>query len=139
MADQPWYQDGLRFSCTGCGDCCTGGPGFVWVNKQERQELAAALGLESEEEFRRQYTRKIGVRYSLNERANYDCVLLDADSRKCMVYEARPRQCRTWPFWDSNLATPGDWKRTCDVCPGAGKGQLHAVETIELQRVQIRI
>ena len=26
---------GLRFECTQCGDCCTGAPGYVWVNKAE--------------------------------------------------------------------------------------------------------
>ena len=28
MSD-PWYNDGLRFTCTRCGHCCTGEPGFV--------------------------------------------------------------------------------------------------------------
>ena len=27
-----WYaEEGLAFECTGCGDCCTGAPGYVWV------------------------------------------------------------------------------------------------------------
>ena len=28
----PWYRDGLRFTCTRCGNCCTGAPGYVWVD-----------------------------------------------------------------------------------------------------------
>src|SRR5262245_18529291 len=28
---EPWYQDGLEFTCTRCGKCCTGEPGFVSV------------------------------------------------------------------------------------------------------------
>ncbi|MCH7752933.1 MAG: YkgJ family cysteine cluster protein, partial [Planctomycetes bacterium] len=40
---QPWYQDGLRFKCTGCGNCCTGSPGYVWVNQAEINALAAHL------------------------------------------------------------------------------------------------
>eukprot|EP00961_Rhodomonas_salina_P046921 629705-Rhodomonas_salina.2 len=24
----------------------------------------------------------------------------------CSLYEARPKQCRTWPFWPENLASP---------------------------------
>ena len=26
-AAEPWYADGLAFTCTQCGNCCTGGPG----------------------------------------------------------------------------------------------------------------
>jgi hypothetical protein len=55
-------------------------------------------------------------------------------SRRCTVYEARPRQCRTWPFWDSNLKRPEDSRHTCQVCPGSGQGKLHSIEVIEAQR-----
>ena len=33
--EQPWYKDGLGFQCTQCGDCCTGAPGYVWINAAE--------------------------------------------------------------------------------------------------------
>lgn len=134
----PWYKDGLRFQCTGCGDCCTGAPGFVWVNKEEIEALAAKVGLEPDE-FESNYVREIGVRKSLNEFENGDCVFLDGATRKCRVYEARPRQCRTWPFWDSNVGTPEAWAETCQVCPGSGTGKLYQLEQIESQRAVIRI
>lgn len=134
MLDRPWYRHGLCFSCTECGDCCTGGPGFVWVTKQEIADLATAMGWSDVAEFEAQCIRMVGVRRSLRERANYDCVLLDAKTRKCMAYAARPRQCRTWPFWDSNLATPDAWQRVCDVCPGSGQGRLYSLAEIEAQR-----
>ena len=41
MSKKPWYADGLQFECTQCGDCCTGAPGYVWVNKSEIEALAA--------------------------------------------------------------------------------------------------
>lgn len=130
----PWYADGLRFACTGCADCCTGSPGYVWVNQAEIDALAARLEL-SVAEFERRYVRQIGVRRSLNElkSKNYDCVFLDAETRKCTVYEQRPRQCRTWPFWDSNLASPEAWRQTCEVCPGSGHGKLYSIEAVEEQ------
>lgn len=138
MAEQPWYQDGLRFQCTQCGDCCTGAPGYVWVNKEEIAQLAERMEMDVEQ-FESQLVRKVGIRRSLREYPDGDCVLLDPDTRKCMAYEARPRQCRTWPFWDSNLKDPEAWEETCEVCPGAGKGQLHSIGKIEQQRKVMRV
>jgi Fe-S-cluster containining protein len=136
--DQPWYSDGLQFQCTGCGDCCTGAPGYVWVNQAEIDALAQRLGMEVDA-FERKYVREVGVRRTLKERKNYDCVFLDAETRKCTVYEHRPRQCRTWPFWNSNLKSPEAWQQTCEVCPGSGKGKLYSIELIEQQREVINI
>ena len=139
MSDQPWYAEGLRFQCSQCGDCCTGAPGYVWVNKQEVEQLAAAVGLQDVEEFAEKYVRSIGIRRSLKEFPNGDCVFFDNESRKCQVYEARPRQCRTWPFWDSNLKTPEAWTQTCQICPGSGRGRLYQLEQIEDRRAVIRL
>ena len=139
MSGEPWYKDGLRFSCSQCGDCCTGAPGFVWVNNDEVAEMAAALGMSNVSEFEHAYVRSVGIRRSLKEFDNGDCVFLDPETRGCRVYTARPRQCRTWPFWDSNLRSRRAWEATCEACPGSGKGELHALEDIETLRKQIRI
>ena len=139
MPERPWYQDGLRFQCTACGDCCTGAPGFVWVNKSEIEALAAAMGYADVEEFERQFVRPIGIRRSLRERSNFDCVLLDPETRRCRAYEVRPRQCRTWPFWDSTVESPEAWERTCQVCPGSGQGRLYQLADIEAQRSVIHV
>lgn len=136
--NQPWYKDGLRFTCTGCGDCCTGSPGYVWVNNEEIAKLAALVRL-SVEEFEAEHVRQIGVRKSLVEYENGDCVFFDNKSRKCGVYSARPRQCRTWPFWDSNIRAPDAWAETCQVCPGSGQGRLYQLEEVQRQSAAIRI
>jgi Fe-S-cluster containining protein len=134
MPDLPWYHAGLRFTCTQCGDCCTGSPGYVWVNNEEIAALAKLLGQEIDD-FEDRYVRRVGARKSLKEFPGGDCVLLDSQSRRCTVYEARPAQCRTWPFWDSNLKTPADWEHTCSVCPGSGKGRLYTLDEVEEQRL----
>ena len=46
MSAKPWFQAGLRFECSQCGDCCTGAPGYVWVNREEINALAAKVGME---------------------------------------------------------------------------------------------
>ena len=138
MAKVPWYNDGLQFECSQCGDCCTGAPGYVWVNGEEIAALAEHLGLPVEE-FERKFVRKVGVRKSLIEYGNGDCVFFDGKARKCTVYEARPKQCRTWPFWDSNIRSPAAWQQTCEVCPGSGRGKLHTVEEIIAQSKVVRV
>ena len=134
----PWYADGLRFKCTGCGGCCHGDPGYVWVNKEEIDALAAALSM-TPAEFRRRYVRKEHGRRSLRELDGGDCVFFDRKTMGCTVYEARPLQCRSWPFWQSNLRSPATWEHTCEHCPGAGKGPRVTIEEIELRRTKKRV
>jgi Fe-S-cluster containining protein len=132
---RPWYRDGLRFICTGCGDCCTGEPGYVWVNRAEIAALAAALGL-SADDFQRRCLRTVGSRKSLIERPGGDCILLDPQSRQCQVYQLRPRQCRTWPFWPSNLASPAAWQETSRRCRGCNRGPHVPLADIVAQKEQ---
>jgi uncharacterized protein len=86
---------------------------------------------QSIEEIRAQHTRRIGNRVSLTERENGDCTFFDAATRHCTVYHARPAQCRTWPFWNSNLESRAAWKETQKGCPGMGTGDFFPLEEIE--------
>lgn len=133
-----WYAEGLRFRCTGCGDCCTGAPGFVWVNQAEIDALARRLEI-TPAEFEEQYVRLIGIRRSLVEEDNYDCVFFDSKTRRCQVYEDRPRQCRTWPFWKSNLKSASAWEETAQSCPGCNRGRLYDLEQINKQATVIHV
>jgi len=110
----------------------------VWVNKAEIEALAEALGVEVEA-FEKKYVRQIGVRKSLTELPNGDCVLLDGRTRRCTVYALRPRQCRSWPFWHSNLRTRDCWEETGRSCPGIGRGPLVPLSEIEAKAALIRI
>jgi uncharacterized protein len=133
----PWYKDGLRFTCTQCGDCCTGVPGFVWVNDEELAAIAEYRG-ETVEEVRGLYTRLADRGRTLREKGDGDCVFYDRD-KGCTVYAVRPRQCRTWPFWESNVATPERWQHTCSICPGSGHGELISEEEITKRLKIIRL
>ncbi len=136
MSD-PWYETGLRFTCTRCGHCCTGEPGFVWVDDADLAALAEHLG-ETIEAVRGLYTKGTPRGRTLREKANGDCVFYDKQAG-CTVYAARPPQCRTWPFWESNIASPEAWQKTCEVCPGAGRGELIPVEEITRRLKVIRL
>jgi len=130
MATQPWYQDGLRFECTQCGNCCTGAPGVVWVDDNDIRRIAEHTG-RGEDEIRVMHTRPYAQRTSLQEFANGDCTFFDPRARRCTIYPVRPQQCRNWPFWDSNLETPEAWQEVQVECPGAGHGQIYSVEAIQ--------
>lgn len=135
MSRKPWYKDGLKFECTQCGACCSGEPGYVFVNDEEIQSLADHLGMDVVQ-FEKKFVRKVGTMKSLVEYPDGDCILLDPETRRCLVYESRPIQCRTWPFWDSTLVDKAAWKETCEVCPGSGKGRLYSLEEIEVLRAE---
>ena len=134
MPSQPWYANGLKFACTQCGRCCGGPPGYVWVSDEDVANMAAYHKM-SVAEFERKHVRAVDDnRRSLIEQSNGDCEFLREDSdgkKRCSMYEVRPVQCRTWPFWQSNLKTPRDWERTGRTCPGIDKGQTHALPVIQ--------
>jgi len=124
-----WYDPGLRFGCTQCGHCCTGEPGHVWVGEAEEARIARALRLPLDT-FRARYVRQVGDRRSLLERPNGDCILLSPD-RKCLVHDAKPRQCVTFPFWPSVLLSEERWRQRSAECPGMNQGPLFRTEEIE--------
>jgi uncharacterized protein len=130
--ENPWYSEGLSFECTQCGDCCSGpGEGYVWVTQEEIGTLAAAIGmLDQREEFERKFTRQVGELTSLVEYSDGDCIFLDPKSRGCSVYNSRPVQCRTWPFWKSNVKSQKTWRQTAKDCPGCNQGRLYSLTEI---------
>jgi Fe-S-cluster containining protein len=133
--DSPWYRDGLSFECTRCGACCTGAPGYVWVNADEISALAEFRG-ETVQAFSKRFVRRVGSRHSLVEKPGGDCVFWDK-REGCTVYPARPIQCRTWPFWPENLATSEAWDDVKRVCPGSGRGRWFSVEEIEASAAKV--
>jgi Fe-S-cluster containining protein len=134
----PWFAGGLSFECTCCGNCCTGGEGAVWFDDDEGRAMARTLGMDFPE-FLVRYTRVIEGHRSLNEHLTgwgHDCVFLDRETIPgkaiCKVYEARPRQCRTWPFWPELVRNENAWSKAKrnTPCPGMGQGRLFTVEEI---------
>ena len=130
---------GLSFSCTLCGNCCSGEPGYVWATKEEVAAIAKFLG-RNDGKLDEKHLRRVGLHYSLTEKPDGDCIFLKRENGKatCPIYPVRPLQCRTWPFWNENLRSEQSWNATHDsVCPGMNKGPHHTlvqIETIRRQR-----
>jgi Fe-S-cluster containining protein len=107
------------------------------VNDEELAAIAA-YRRETVEQVREWYTRSVTRGVSLCEKDNGDCVFYDRGTG-CTIYPVRPRQCRTWPFWQSTVGSPEAWQRTCQVCPGAGRGELIPAEEITRRLNVIRL
>lgn len=129
----PWWKDGIRFQCQGSGKCCTshGEFGYVYLTKFDRQRLARSLGLKTRA-FTLKYCQQTGGNFHLKEDGkNPDCIFLK--NKQCGVYEGRPTQCRTWPFWPE-VMKPKAWKRdVVSFCPGINKGPAISPEEIARQ------
>ena len=132
-----WYAAGLAFECSQCGRCCAGpAEGYVWVTIGQIRAIAEFLHLEHDEMMRR-HVRRVGNRYSLKEQpGSNDCIFLTDGpaGRGCSVYDVRPTQCRTWPFWASNLASPTSWSYAAMRCPGINRGKLFGLDEIQSRR-----
>ena len=129
-----FYAQGLRFSCVRCSACCRHESGYVFLSEKDTSVLGAALNM-GYEELAEAYCRWIPSdngtwQLSLKEKSNYDCVFW---LRKggCSVYNARPLQCRAYPFWSSVLSSKGSWKEAGKDCPGIGLGTLVSFKSIK--------
>ena len=115
----PWYRGGLRFECSGCGDCCSGQHGYVWLEMPDLRRLADFLEL-SLDDFGRRYLRRVGRSYSLlDDPETGDCVFLE--DRRCSVHSVRPAQCRRYPFWPKILRSPRSWQQESTCCEGIAR------------------
>jgi Fe-S-cluster containining protein len=102
------------------------------VTLADRRRFARHFGIPTAA-FTRRYCTKTEGHFHLKESSG-DCRFLKG--RRCGVYEARPTQCRTWPFWKS-LRGVRAWNReVVAFCPGVGKGRWHSPDEIRAQLAQ---
>lgn len=128
-----WRKEGIRFECQGSGQCCTshGEFGFVYLSLDDRRKMAKYLKI-STLAFTKKYCDKRDGAFHLKEDPkNPDCMFLK--NKRCGVYQARPTQCRTWPFWPEVMNAKAWSKEVKAFCPGVGKGKLVSPDKIEQQ------
>lgn len=128
MSQKKWWSEGIRFECQGSGNCCVshGEYGFVYVTKEDRQKMAAQLGLKTTQ-FTKLYCKKTDGFFHLKDNGA-DCIFLK--NKRCTIYKSRPTQCRTWPFWPETMSAKA-WKRdVVGFCPGVGKGRVWSAQEV---------
>lgn len=116
-------KESFKFSfnpdaCKQCGGrCCIGQSGYIWLSQDEIEKIYTYLQI-SAKSFFDIYLEKVGYKFSLREfkyKDGYACVFFDTNKKQCEIYEVRPKQCKTFPFWDhfkTNL------KEAREECPG---------------------
>lgn len=121
----------LHFECTQCGKCCwtRGEYAHVYVTRQDMTRMAAALGLAAGD-FRYRYTLRDEDGWMELDFPGGRCVFLDPATNHCQVYDARPTQCRTFPFWPE-LLRGGRWTAEARLlCEGVGRGREVCAEEV---------
>jgi Fe-S-cluster containining protein len=129
-----WYIAGLHFECAQCSNCCSGpDEGYIWITRPEIELLADFLKI-TIKELRQKYLKRTGLRTTIAEHpVTKDCIFLQESNgqKQCAIYSFRPNQCRTWPFWPSNLNSPGTWNGAGQKCDGVNYGRHYNFEEIE--------
>ncbi len=133
--NRPWWMNGVPFSCQpDCGKCCDEPGGIVYLRPEDAQIMANYHNMSVEDWLEKDCHQTIDGRYILNsDPITQICIYLD-ENKKCIVYEARPAQCRSYPFWSENVRSDRSWKRTVSECPG-----LEADEAIIIDGNTIRM
>ncbi len=124
-----WWGKGVQFQCQGSGKCCTshGEYGFVFLSLDDRKRMAKFLNIAASA-FTRKYCERNeqGAWHLIERKESPDCMFFNSKGKSCSVYEARPTQCRTWPFWPEVMKAKTWNKEVLSFCPGIGKGPLHS-------------
>lgn len=109
--------------CESCQGFCCKGNGFVFLDSDDIECLAKALNIDVDE-FLNLYTirfyNKISIK-SIKSNGEYMCVFLN-NNGKCEIYESRPKQCKSFPFWESmrNLS----YQELLNLCPAIEKKEI---------------
>ena len=114
----------ICFQCQKCAKCCQL-KGDVLLTKQEISDIANFLNI-SEKSFISQYCYIIEKEESIlisikHQPHDNSCIFLK--NNRCIIYDVRPIQCSTYPFWTFLLNDEIKWQNEKKLCPGIGKGK----------------
>ena len=123
-----FYSEGIRFECQGSGKCCLsrGDYGYVYLTPKDRRRMAQALNIPTRD-FTQRYCEKTEGWFHIKDPMKTCLFLKD---KRCTIYEARPEQCRTWPFWPEHMKPKAWQKEVVRFCPGVGRGKLYTEKEI---------
>ena len=124
-----FYKYGIRFECKQCGNCCIG-TGYVFIFPNDIDRLVEKTGF-TLEELQKTYLSTVDGYTVFRDAGSGACIFWNNIVKGCKIYEARPTQCRTYPFWKTLLYRKRRWEEELYKCPGIGEGRLYAEEEID--------
>ena len=124
------YKKGIKFECQGSSNCCVsrGSYGYVYLRNKDIRRLSKFKNLTFNNFVELYCDKTDGFIHFKEERKDLKCQFLD--KKKCSVYEARPTQCRTWPFWSENMNSKTWNEEITKFCPGINKGKIFTEKEI---------
>ena len=126
---------GLRFTCQpGCTKCCEQ-RGFVYLTAADVDRAAAYLKM-TPEAFEQKYVYRTRRMRRLRVPQEARCSFLREDG--CSIHEAKPTQCRIFPFWPELVDDKREWNKTAGYCPGLNQGPLIQIEVVKAQALEMR-
>ncbi|MBP7652342.1 YkgJ family cysteine cluster protein [Candidatus Dependentiae bacterium] len=112
--------DRIQFNCIQCGNCCSGATGYVWLTDTEQKNISDFLGIPLKD-FKKKYTKKENLKTTLIEikknESDYRCIFL-TEKNKCLIYDCRPHQCKTYPYWKKIIQDDSYLDYVKNDCPG---------------------
>lgn len=127
-------EDGLRFECTMCGNCCRSKLDepyrYVTITKPDVERLRRfgfKLSASITKKFRGRTVLKL-----VEQDGERRCPFL-AEDNKCSIHEMRPEQCRAFPWHGNVLESMESWEACGTRCEGIGRGELIPLAEIRKQ------
>lgn len=130
-----FYDNGVNFECQRCGNCCTCS-GYVFIFQKDIDLILKKTNY-TKEDLEKRFLSKMDDYLVLRDQANGACIFWDDTIKGCKIYQARPTQCRTYPFWNAVMSDEESWENNKESCPGVGKGRHYTFEEIEKLRKKI--
>ncbi len=101
------------FKCRRCGACCKG-YGGTYLTDHDIDTISRHIGTDPQQ-FLAHYCTLSGARPLLAQKKDGYCIFWD---QLCSIHPVKPLMCRKWPFIESIIVDPINWKIMADSCPG---------------------
>jgi uncharacterized protein len=121
-----FWENGLNFTCAQCGNCCTFEGGAIYGTESEFKAIAKLVNL-SFKDFIKKYTKNEDGFVSLKLKENDHCIFYN---KGCSIYEKRPGQCKSYPFWPEIVKNEFRWINEGENCKGISNGKKWSKDEI---------
>lgn len=106
------------FECKRCNACCNG-YGGTFVTEKDIDAISSFIGVPPQR-FVETFCCFSGKKPVIIQRGDGNCIFLKPEG--CGIHPVKPRMCRAWPFIESLVRAPENWKMMAGSCPGMRTG-----------------